>query len=250
VSGSQKKNLPFEETTGLFGGASEMISQQPLNLYNFLEMRSAGSVVGEQDILNLKKKALKKKKPLSEYSLDYGVLLHDILEFNGQFLLTAELFTPQYHTESFTDFDFYGRPFTNSYSVFDGYRFFSAIIAGFDRQGKLIWDNQIEIRNLLTFDLTPKVVLFPSGRDIVLCYTSDGKIASKIIRENEVVEPLDFSIPDLMNPGDKLVSELKCAMVHWYGNYFLSYGYQEVGNLAISSEKRFVYYFSKLKFDR
>lgn len=251
VSGSTQKNNPVEESTGFFASLIRNGAQQSINFYNFLELQNVNSIMGEDDIVNLKKKAMKKNKPLTEYSLDYSMLLHPIASVNEQFILTAEIFASQYHTESFTDFDFYGRPYTNSYSVFDGYRFFNAIVAGFDQDGKLLWDNNIEIRNLVSLDLSPKVVIFPAGNDLVLCYVSDGKIGSKIIQENNVVEKLDFSAIDMLIPDDKLLSETKGNLVLWYGNYFLSYGYQDIKNIVLeTNNKRLVFYFSKLRFDK
>jgi hypothetical protein len=251
VTSSVQKNRPVEESTGFFACPVMSGSQKSIHFYNFLELQYAGSLVGENDIINLKKKALKKNKSLAEYSLDYSVLMHDILLMNGQYIIISEIFSPQYHTESFTDFDFYGRPYTNSYSVFDGYRFYNAVVAGFDQEGKLLWDNNIEIRNLVSLDLSPKVVNYPVGKDLVLCYLSDGKVGTKIIRESNVIEKLDFSSMEMLNPDDKLLSETKGTLIHWYGSYFLSYGYQDIKNVALeTNNKRLVFYFSKLRFEK
>ncbi len=251
ITNSAQKSLPVGESTGLFASPVSGGNQKQISFYNYLELTNATSIVGESDIMNLKKKALKKNKSLSEFSLDYPVLVHDIFVKNDQCILTAEFFSPQYHTENFTDFDFYGRPYTNSYSVFDGYRFYNGIVAGFDTDGKLLWDNYIEIRNLVSFELSPKVMAYPSGKDLVLCYVSDGKIGSKIIQEGNVVEKLDFSTIDLLNTDDKLLSESKGAIVQWYGKYFLSYGYQDIKNVALeTNNKRLVFYFSKLRFQK
>ncbi len=251
TSNSSQKNRNPDETTGFFVSSIRDGVQKSVSFYNFLELQSASSLLGERDIMNLKKKALKKNKPLTEYSLDFPILLHDIERFNEQNILAAEVFSPQYHTENFTDFDYYGRPYTNSYSVFDGYRFVNAIVGGVDNDGKLLWDNTLEIRNLVSSELSKKVVVFQSGIDLVLCYVSDGKIGSKIIRENNVVEKLDFAQIEMLYPDDKLLSETKGRLVPWYGNYFLSYGYQEIKNIALeSNNKRLVYYFSKLRFEK
>ncbi|MFZ4562241.1 MAG: hypothetical protein ACOYNU_02590 [Bacteroidales bacterium] len=248
---SSRKNKIADESTGFFTISVGGGVQKQVNYYNFLELQNAGSLLDEKDIMNLKKKALKKNKKITEYSLDFPVLLHDFQALNNQFILTMEIYTPQYHTENFTDFDYYGRPYTNSYSVFDGYRFANAIVAGFDKEGKLIWDNTMEIRNLVSMELTPKVVIFPSGNDQVLCYLSDGKIGSKIIKENNVVEKLDFASVELLYPEDKLLSEMKGTLIPWYANYFLSYGYQEIKNIALeSNNKRLVFYLTKLRFEK
>jgi hypothetical protein len=100
-------------------------------------------------------------------------------------------------------------------------------------------------------ELSPKVVVFPAGNDQVLCYVSDGKIGSKIITENNLVEKLDFSPIELLYPEDKLLSEMKGTLKPWYANYFLSYGYQEIKNSALeSNNKRLVFYFAKLRFEK
>jgi hypothetical protein len=79
---------------------------------------------------------------------------------------------------------------------------------------------------------------------------SEGKIASKIIHNAEVIEKLDFSQVELQYPNDKLLSETKSRMVHWYNNFFLCYGYQEIKNVALErNNKRLVFYFNKIRFD-
>ncbi|MEI6433276.1 MAG: hypothetical protein WCP32_00425 [Bacteroidota bacterium] len=250
VSKSSRKNESGAEATGLFSCNIGEGKQQTINYYNFLEFKNADSFIGEKDILNLKKKALKKNKSLKEYSLDFQIIMQESLTLNNRFIVTTEVYSPQYHSETFTDFDFYGRPYTNSYSVFDGYRFSNAIVSCFDQKGQLVWDNNLELRNLISMELTPNVVVFPTGNDLVLFYLSDGVIASKIIHENTVVEKTDFTPVDLMFPEDKLITETKGKVQKWYGNYFLTSGYQEIKNIARESgNKRLVFYLSKLQFE-
>jgi hypothetical protein len=248
---SSKTEKVIETSTGLFAGLVSGSVQKSMLFHNILELKSINSLLSEKDILDLKKKALKKKKGLGEYSVDFSILMHDIFRYHNQFILIGEVVSPQYHTESFTEFDYYGRPYTNSYSVFDGYRFLNAIVAGFDSTGKLLWDNALEIRNLVSYELTPKVSAFYAGDEMVLCYLSDGKIGSKMIREKEVLEKLDFSPLEMLFPDDKLQGETRSRMAPWYENYFLCYGFQEIKNIALSeNNKRLVFYFNKVKFEK
>ncbi len=240
-----------DESAGFFASLIRNGVQQSVTYYNFLEMGSATALLNEHDMISLKKKALKKNKPLDEYSVDFSLLLHDVFTWHDQYILAAEIYAPQYHTESFTDFDYYGRPYTNSFSVFDGYRFFNTLVTGFDKDGKLLWDNTFEIRNVVSMDLSQKVVVFPAGDDLALCYITDGMAGTKIIHENTVVEKPDFAPIDLLYPDDKIISETKSKIVPWYGNYFITYGYQEIKNIVIpSNNKRLVFYFSKLSFEK
>ena len=250
-SGSGQKMKMMEESSGLFTILVENGVQRETRFTNYLELKSANNLLSEKDILSLKKKALKKNKNIGEYSLDFTMVLHKIVPWKEGYLLMTEFYYPQYRTENYTDFDYYGRPYSNSYSVFDGYRYTNALVAGYDKSGKILWDNTLEIRNLVSYELDPKVTAYPSGDELVLAYLSDGKIASKIIKEGGVIEKLDFSPVDLMYPNDKLLAETRSRLVPWYGNYFLCYGYQEIKNIALDkNNKRLVFYLNKIRFER
>ena len=248
---SSMKNKKVAESSGFF--SCKLNNGQPfdINFVNLLELTNSKDILGERDIIALKKKALKKNRNLSEYSLDYPLLLHKAFRHKDQFILLAETFSPQYHAESYTDFDFYGRPYVNTYDVFDGYRYNNGIITAFDKEGKLIWDNTMEIRNLLTYELTPKITVFFTPNDeVVMAYLSEGKIASKIIKGSGVIEKLDFSILEMSNPEDKMLLETKSGMIPWYDQFFLCYGYQEIKNIKYSENmKRLVFYFTKIAFN-
>lgn len=239
-----------KEASGLFTQSLDAGSRKSPGFYHFLDLKHAPEILSEKDILSLKKKAMKKNKSGGGYPLEFNILLHQILPWNDDFIFCGEIFSPQYHTESFTDFDFYGRPYSNSYSVFDGYRFTHALLAGFSYDGQLKWDNVLEFRNLVSYDLNTKLCLFPAGENLVLCYLSDGRIGYKIIHAGEVVEKTDFIPVEMLHPGDKLLSESRSGMIAWYGPYFLCSGYQEIKNVSLDhNNRRMVFYFSKIRFE-
>jgi len=245
------KNGSLTSSSGFFTCRFRNGIQTDIHLMNFLDLKNFQNIVAEKDLIAIKKKALKKNRPINDYVPEVNLLVHPVIFHHDQVIFMGESYVPEYHPENFTEFDFYGRPYINTYNVFDGYRYTSAIIAGFDKTGNLKWNNSMEIRNLISTELIPKVNLFCSYSDtMVLCYSSEARIASKIIRENEVVEKLDFSGIEQMNPEDKMLSDSKNYMVPWYGPFFLCYGYQEIKNINSSEDKkRLVYYFTKVRFD-
>jgi len=256
ISGSyiqsvKMKKAQEDKRTGIFSMQINTNLQTSINFYNFLDLKNIRQLLSERDILSLRKKSMKKKRPDQEYSLDFSLLLHGIIRLENQFLLVAETYFPQFHTESFTDYDFYGRPFTNSYSVFDGYRFTGVILTAFDKEGKLLWDNAMSIRNIVTFSLVPKVSVYFYGDEIVLAYLSEGKIATRIIKGAEIVEKTSYSDLELMNPNEKLLAESNSLMIDWYDEFFLCYGYQEIRDISKSgNDKRLVFFCNKVRFDR
>lgn len=247
---SGSRNHSPAASTGLYTCLIPATGLPEVRYLNFLEMKQARSLMGDAEFAELMKKAGKKQVSLSEYSLDMPALLQEAVPDGNRFLVTAELFSPQYHTENFTDFDFYGRPYTNSYSVFDGYRYYSAVVVLFDSLGRPEWDNNVEMRNVVSRELQPRVVTCMPDERVVMAYLTDGKIGSKILKDGEVNGKLDFTMLDMLHPDDKLVTETNGNLSYWYANYFLACGYQEIRNIALeANNKRLVFYFSKIKFE-
>ena len=245
----QQQKQGSTKSTGLFAARFSGLIQQRSSFNNYLDLQSAGDLLSEREMMALRKKAMKKNRILPEYSADLNILIHDIIRHDDQFIVLGETYYLQFHTESFTDFDYYGRPYSNSYSVFDGYRFTNAIAAAYDASGKLLWDHSMPIRNLLSREPDPKVSLTFIGDAAVLCYLSDGKIGYKVIRGGETVEKMDYTDVELSLSDDRLVSETRSCMVHWYDNYFLCYGYQEIKNLSTQgNETKTVFYCNKVQF--
>jgi hypothetical protein len=246
----QQHQKGIAKATGFFAARFAGLTQTDVKYTNFLDLKSADSFLSERDIIALRKKAVKKNRVAAEYSTDLNLLVHDIIRHGDQFILLGECYYLQYHTESFTDFDFYGRPYTNSYSVFDGYRFTSAIVAAYDISGNLLWDNSMDIRNLLSQNLDPKVSMIFSGDNAIIAYLSEGKIGYKIIRQENTVEKTDYADLELSLPEDRLVNETKSRMVYWYGNYFICYGFQEIKNLSLTGNAtKLVFFCNKVQFE-
>jgi len=247
---SSPKNKDLAESSGVFTSLLVPGSQKTLNFINFLELKNINMLMSAKDLVDVKKKALKKNKNIAEFSADLTVLQHGPVLHDGNIIQVSEVFFPQYHTENFTDFDFYGRPYTNSYSIFDGYRFTGAIVTAHSPEGNLLWDNALEMRDIVSPELSPKAVVRFIGDKILLAYCTNGKIGSKIIRQGETPGKLEFSTLESKYPDDKLVSETRSGLLPWYDDYFLCYGFQEIKNIALeNNNKRFVFYLTKVRFE-
>jgi hypothetical protein len=84
---------------------------------------------------------------------------------------------------------------------------------------------------------------------MVLAFNRQGKIGAKIIKGNDVIEGLDYFPIETSYNNDKIMEDTKSNMVHWYGNYFLTYGFQTIRNNTFNTKnKRTVFYFNKIGF--
>ena len=217
---------------------------------NFLDLENMTGYLKSKEYMTAKKKAERKDEDDKEkFSVNYDMLLHDVVERDSLFYFVGEAYYEHYHTVTNTYYDYYGRAVPVSYSVFDGYRYFNAFISCYDHNGNKLWDNGMEIFNILTFDLFKRVVVFFSGDEVVMAYNREGKISAKIIDGPRVIDGVDNFPLETTYINDKVIEDTRSNMVHWYDNYFLAYGFQTIRNNALGDRsKRTVFYINKVGF--
>ena len=221
-----------------------------LRYQNFLDLENMTGYLKSKEYQIAKKKAERKDEENKEkFSVAYDMLLHDIIERDSLFYFVGEAFYEDYHTVTNTYYDYYGRATPVSYSVFDGYRYFNAFISCYDENGTKLWDNGMEIFNILSYDLIKRVVVYFTGNETVLAYNREGKISAKIIEGPRVIDGVDNFPVETTYVNDKVIEDTKSNLVHWYDNYFLAYGFQTIRNNALGDRsKRTVFYINKVAF--
>lgn len=220
-----------------------------IKYHNFSAFKNLFNNMNAKNAAKTKKKIQKTQAKGKEYFFEFNILFHDLIIQNNQYIAVGELYYPEFRTVHYYTYDVYGRPILQTYQVFAGYRYTQALIACFDSEGNLLWDNQFNIKNILTFNLKERVKLIFDKDDIILVYSTDGKIASKIIRGSEVIEGDDFSKIETKYQDDKLIDDMESDIEFWYDNYYITYGYQRIKNRTQPGKnKRTVFYFSKIAF--
>ncbi|NOY49191.1 MAG: hypothetical protein GXO88_01280 [Chlorobi bacterium] len=172
----------------------------------------------------------------------------DIRRTTGGYLFNAEVYKPHYVTETRMDYDFYGRPYPYSYSVFAGYLFFDVIIVSIDDSGNMIWNNDFVLRDLRSFSLKRHSLVFPDKNYVSAAYVNNGKIYSKTF-DGRIDIGSDETIIASGNDKDRVVEDENNHIEEWYDNYFLIYGYQKINNRSLSKKDvRVVFYMNKVAY--
>ncbi len=234
------------------------------NFFNFMNGRQQERMVA---------KIKKQKERGKDLKLQYRLLVHDIIQRNGQYVMIAEAYYPEYRNNNnwgspmiggfgmggfgigFGNMSPWGYgPYSGyrNYPVFDGYVYTHAVIAGFDLQGNLLWDNSFEINDVKTFVLKEKVKVSFDNDQLTLAYNQGGKLRTKVIRGNEVLEGKDSVQLTAGFEGDKVKKSLTDDIEYWYGNHFLAWGYQRIRNdeSVQARGRREIFYLEKVDFNR
>ena len=147
-------------------GDQQFIKSYPFskfsNFYSFLSIRAKN---------RMSKKIARKAAKGKSFDLQYNILFDDLIKVNDEYVMIAEAYYPEYETHCYTEYNPNGAPTQRCYTVFVGYRFTHAVIAGFDTEGVLKWDNSFEIMDILTYDLKPKVKFLMEDNEILLLYS-------------------------------------------------------------------------------
>jgi hypothetical protein len=213
------------------------------NFYNYLNYKTKNKII---------KRNNKSKSKGGETELNYQLLVHEVFIYNGNYILASEAYYPEYHTEYYTTY-YNGYPQTTTYSVFDGYRYTHAIVAAFDKNGALMWDNTMQIWDILSFNLKNRIsFVVDKENNMVVLYNYNGTLFSKQINGNITIEEKDRTPIETSYPEDKVKGNSSSDIDYWYGNYFIAYGIQEVRNPdqnPTHKTTRNVFYFNKIGFE-
>ncbi len=227
-----------EQSTGVFTVVlSEDMALDSIRYFNFAHNKLIFKYLSKREQEKMRKK-LEEENADNPVSLNLQVLLHEPLKADSSIVFLAEAYYPEYRTEENVNYDFYGRPFPNSRTYFEGYRYTNAIIGGFNLKGELIWDNNFSLNELISFDLEPRVALCADSNVVLLAFSNDGNINTAAISGYTVVQNPERSRVEPMNASDFVVKTEKPQIQYWYKNYFLSYGYQKIRSSGKGSKNR------------
>ncbi|NQZ75478.1 MAG: hypothetical protein HRT61_05110 [Ekhidna sp.] len=200
----------------------------------------------------------RKKEKGKTKKFSYRLLVHDILEKDGEYIMIAEAYYPRYnHTSAASGFNplggFGGPPGLGSNPYFLGYKYTHAVVIGFDFNCNIIWDQTFKIEDIQTFSLDEHVVVSAAGEQVVLMYLEENEIRSKVVKGNEIVEGRTFNPIKLSFQNDEVRSKNPDVegLEKWYDETLFAYGEQNIynGNGVGQKNNRRVFYINKIQYN-
>ena len=238
-----------EFSRGLFMASVDPSGVQQLRYYNYGDLENFFKYMRAKREQRIKDRIERRKIKGHRIRFSYRFLVHEIVPYKNQFILLGEAFYPRYKSVD-TGYGFFtGSPQYSSIRngrVFDGYSYTHAVVMGFDKNGKLLWDNSFEINDVKTFTLEQFVKLEVQEDRIALLYLFENELRSKIIQDNEVLEGKTFEPIKTIRENEivkKEETELS-KLDYWYQDFFYAYGIQEITNPGTG--KRRVFFINKI----
>jgi len=157
-----------------------------------------------------------------------------------------------YRTETYTAF-VNGQAVTRTRTVFDGYQYTHAVLAKFNKKGKIEWDQTFEMFSTYKPYFVKRFIATPENLDdaISMVYASGRRITSKTINFDGVVIEDEESEEIELEKDSEQIKWSTSNLSYRYDNYFLAYGSQKIKDKKAANRKdrkRKVYYMTKLKY--
>jgi hypothetical protein len=263
---------------GLF--FSKLINYDPVNqnYYSFTDFRNFFNFLSDKDREKMERKIDKQRDKGNDLRLNYRLLMHDIVKKDGKYILVAEVVSPEYRYANSYPYNSFGRTYMgmpmlgtgwgwgsyalnpynswgyggrsmyngyNNGQVLEGWNYTHAIVAGFDANGTLLWDNIIEIKGLKTKTLVERVKASINGEQVTMSYIQGGKIYQKMVqgsKPNNEIKEMSISTGE---EGEQIRRSENEELSFWYDDYTLTWGTQRIVG---EDGKRNVFYLNKIKF--
>ena len=222
--------------------------EEDTKYYDFVDLDKFLAYMPEKRQNRLKTRINKKNLKGKDFKLRQRLLMQDPTESPEGMTIMAEVFYPEYKNY-IPNYSSIGRNYRwgdNNYYTFNNFRYTHALILNFDKNGNLLWDNSISLKDLESRTLDHKVQFSALGDKYVLAYPDEGIIKTSIMDKNsKVIEEMPL---ELNRGDDKILETVQSELSAWYGHSFIAYGIQSIRDPNSVYPKQ-VFYLSKLTYE-
>ena len=179
----------------------------------------------------------------------FQFLKPNLLVHNDTNIVALEAFVPIYHTETRMEFGYYGS-IPNTYTVFDGYDFYSQIVFAFNGEGVLLWHNYVGYDSPLDESLYRHTSEAVCNDEVILVSSSLNELTYSVMDANgkTLLDSESAALP-LMRRNDMLDSEYNSNIRLWYDNNFIVFGRQMLKNRMMRKSDRLVFFLQKTQYE-
>ena len=239
---------------GIFLARVKPNGEYSTQYYNFSELHNFFTYMKSRRQKRIKDRIERRTAEGKKIKFNYRFLIHDIIPYQGQFIMTGEAFYPHYHYSSMNYPDLrystnsVSMPGANNNLILDYYLYTHAVVIGFDVDGNMLWDNSFEINDAKSKQLGQFAKVRAEQNRIIMLYLFQNILRTKVIQGSEVLNGKTLTQMKTSSEGE--VADPRAAenenLDYWYGRYFYACGVQKLR--TDSGPWRKVFYISKIAY--
>jgi len=212
----------IEYARGIFSAEINLEGEPKITYHNFGDLQRFFGYLKPKHEARVMERNERRKLKGKKLRYNYHYVVNDIIPHRDEFILLGEVFYPRYTYSSMGNSSFSGNSYMRSQPIFDGYQYSHAIVAGFDKKGKLLWDNSFKMDHVKTMTLQQFVKILPFENKLDMLYVNDNSLNSKTILETNVIKNTVTTTLYDSNPKNTFTELSK--LENWYGDYLFAYG--------------------------
>ena len=238
---------------GIFVASLHPDGKQEIRYYNYADLENFFGYMRNKREERVKRRIAKRKEKGKKIRLNYRMVVHELISDDDKYIMLGEAYYPKYNSYFYNGYGSYVPVSQRNDLYFDGYRYTHAIAVCFDKKGELLWDHAFKLDNAKSMELKQLVHIGIQDDRVVLMYSVDGEIKSKVVRDNGDVEETIESPIRLANENEEIKRPEQdvYGITKWYDKYFYVHGIQDIKNLNGSSTglNRKVFFINKVAYN-
>jgi hypothetical protein len=219
-----------------------------LKYYEFAYFEHFFEFMGLVQMRKVKERIKRKTEEGKKLYLNYQIIIHEMIQNQEQYILTGEVYSPQY-----TDVQTFIPSLNSDHIQYSnsGFNYTHAFAVAFDKEGNMLWDHSFPMPDMFFMSLEKKTV-FHAASDRLEVYTLDkNMVRSRILKDRQIVEHL-LEIPvSLGVESDKWMwenPEIE-SVASWYDQFILAFGRQQIlSDSSADSSFKEVFYLNKIHY--
>lgn len=230
----------------------KFVGEKPLTkTYLFKDMPDIEHALTSYDRVLVNEERIRRergsKKERGEIAFQF--YLPRLIQFGDKQVFAAEAFRPIIHTETRLEYGFYGT-YPVTYTIFDGYEFFSEVLLAFDEEGRLCWQTSVKFDNSLCMDLSEHAAEMVYEDELVVVSPREHKLRYEVFGYDgkPLLDQHSLNL-DYLHRADGFEEEYRVGIEPWYGRNMVVYGTQILQNSMLRKTRRLVSYVQKIQYE-
>ncbi len=236
---------------GIFVASLQPDGTQEMRYYHYADLKNFFGYMRQKREERVKRRIARKKEEGKKIRLNYRMVVHELISDDDKYIMLGEAYYPKYNSYYYNGYG--ANAMQRSDLYFDGYRYTHAVALCFDKKGELLWDHAFELDNAKSMELDQLVHVTAREDQVVLMYSHEGEIKSKVINDAGVVQDDITSPIKLARETDEMRKNHKgdVRITKWYDEFFYVHGIQDLRSTgpAQSSPSRKVFFINKVAYN-
>lgn len=221
-----KKNV----SQGIYFGQIENDKIKFIKFYNFTDLKHFYNYLSEDEQNEIAEKKAKAERRDKVLLTSYNIKSHEILTDGKYYYYLGEAFYPVTSTQV-------NMGAVNTF--FSGYQYTHSVLAKFDSNGDLVWDQCFPL-HVSDRPIFVKYLVSVSfvGNNIQLVYTNGKKLVKKLVANSDGHDIKSSTVSLETDNEEEKVKKSYSTNLQWYDNNFLVYGNQTVKNRQTGENRK------------